>query len=203
MKKKSDLSIEGIILINTIENNYQVKIKRIRCDNAGESKSFEKEIIERKLKLIFKYTAANTPQQNSRAERKFATIYGRVRYMLTAAGVEGEWRKVLWPEADNTAIDLMNIQVPNKKLQTPHKKFSGREELPNYAKHLRPFGEIGIILRPNKMKSKIQHRGQRAMMVKYGIQNGVEVYRMYKFDTKNITRTRDIRLTNKMYRESE
>ena len=203
MKRKSDLRTEGIKLLNTIANNFQIKIKRIRCDNAGENKSFEKEIIEKKLKIIFEYTASNTPQQNGRVERKFATIYGRVRSMLTAAGIEGELRKSLWAEAGNTAIDLMNIQVHDKEQRTPYEKISGRKTLPNYSKSLKPFGEIGIILRPNKIKSKIEDRGQRAMMVGYGTQSSVEVYRMYKFDTGNITKTRDIRWTGKMYGESD
>ena len=36
-KKKSDLALEGIKLINKIKNNFGVTIKTIRCDNAGEN----------------------------------------------------------------------------------------------------------------------------------------------------------------------
>ena len=44
-------------------------------------------------------------------------------------------------------------------------------------------------------------RGQRAIMVGYGVQNGKEVYRMYKMDTRKITLTRDVRWRRKMYGE--
>ena len=98
------------------------------------------------MKITFEYTAANTPQQNGRIERKFATIYGRVRSMLTAAGIEGKLRKDLWAEAGNTAINLRNVQVQNLNQKTPYEKFSGKSEIPNYAKNMKPFGEIGIIL---------------------------------------------------------
>ena len=35
LKKKLDLATEGMKLIKSIENNYQVTIKRIRCENGG------------------------------------------------------------------------------------------------------------------------------------------------------------------------
>ena len=95
LKRKSDLATEGMKLIKSIENNYQVTIKRIRCDNGGENKSLEKNVIENRMNIVFEYTAVNTPQQNGCIEYKFATIYGRVRTMLTAAGIEGEIRKNL------------------------------------------------------------------------------------------------------------
>ena len=202
MKKKSDLAVEGIKLINQMKNNFGVTIKRIRCDNAGENKSLEKEIIDKGMDICFEYTSTNTPQQNGRVERKFATIYGRVRAMLTGAGVEGELRKSLWAEAGNTAINLINVQVSKNGEKTPYEKFTGRDELPRYVKNLRTFGEIGIILKNGKMKSKILDRGQRAIMVGYGVQNGAGVYRMYKLDTERITLTRDVRWTDKLFGDS-
>ena len=134
MKNKSDLAHEGVKLINKIKNDYGVVIKTIRCDNAGENKSFEKEIIEKGMNIRFEYTATNTPQQNGRVERKFATIYGRVRSMLTGAGIEGALRKSLWAEAGNTAINLMNIQVSSTDHKSPYEKFCDKQGLPKYAK---------------------------------------------------------------------
>ena len=202
MKKKSDLAAEGIKLIKKMRNNFGVIIKTIRCNNAGENKTLEKEIINEGMNIRFEYTATNTPQQNGRVERKFATIYGRVRSMLTGAGIEGELRKALWAEAGNTAINLMNVQVSERMNKTPYEKFTNHETLPRYASSLRAFGEVGIILKGEKMKSKIFDRGQRAIMVGYGTQNGNEVYRMYKTDTRKITLTRDVRWTQKFFGES-
>ena len=65
-----------------------------------------------------------------------------------------------------------------------------------------PFGEVGIILKAEKIKSKILDRGQRAIMVGYGIQNGNKVYWMFKIDTKKVTLTRNIRWTGKSFGES-
>ena len=124
------------------------------------------------MNIVFEYTAVNTPQQNGRIERKFAKIYGRVRTMLTAAGIEGDLRKNLWTEAGNTAINLMNIQVSNTDHKSPYEKICDKQGLPRYSKNLVPFGEIGKILCTNKIQSKIHNRGQKAMMVGYGSQNG-------------------------------
>ena len=41
------------------------------------------------------------------------------------------------------------------------------------------------------------------MMVGYGSQNSNGVYRMYKFDTKKVTQTRDIRWTKNFYGETD
>ena len=123
--------------------------------------------------------------------------------MFTGAGIEGELIKALWAEAGNTAINLMNIQVTDKEQLTPYDKFTRRKELPKNSKNLKTFGEMGIILRSKRMRSKIHDQGQKAMMVGYGVQNGEGVYRMYKFDTKKITQTRYVRWINKMYINSD
>ena len=128
------------------------------------------------MRVVFEYTAIYTPQQNSRMERKFATLYNRVRTMLTAAGIEGELRKNIWVEAGNTAIHLVNIQVANERQKSPYELFTKDEALPKYTNNLKRFGEIGIILRPQKIKSKIFNKGQKAMMVGYGTQHAEGAY---------------------------
>ena len=123
--------------------------------------------------------------------------------MLTAAGIEDELRKRLWAEAGNTAIHLANIQVVNENQKSPYELFTKKEALPKYTNNLKRFGEIGIILRPKKIQSKIFNKGQKAMMVGYGTQHAEGVYQIYKFDTKKITQTRDVRWLHKTYRESQ
>ncbi len=36
----------------------------------------------------FEYTAVGTHQHNGRVERKFATMYGRIRSMMIGAGIK-------------------------------------------------------------------------------------------------------------------
>jgi hypothetical protein len=60
-------------------------MKTIQCDDDGENKELENRCIQEQLGINFEYTGPGTPQFNGRVERKFATLYGRVRTMLNAA----------------------------------------------------------------------------------------------------------------------
>ena len=53
LRRKSDLADEGMKLIKEIKNNYQVIIKRIRCDSGGENKLLEKNVIENRMNILF------------------------------------------------------------------------------------------------------------------------------------------------------
>ena len=100
----------------------------------------EEQIINQGMNVIFEYTASNTSQQIRRVECKFATIYGRVRTMLTATGIEGGLRKLLGVEAGNTAIHLMNIQISHQDQKSPYELFTKNKKSPKYALNLRQFG---------------------------------------------------------------
>ena len=61
----------------------------MRCDNAGENIKTEEECFRQGFGITFKYTLPNIPQQNGRVEKKFVTLYGRVRIMMNAARFTG------------------------------------------------------------------------------------------------------------------
>ena len=63
---------------------------------------------------MFEYTARNTPQQNGKVERAFATLFGRVRAMLNQADMDRAKRDMIWTEAAATATKLENILVDKK-----------------------------------------------------------------------------------------
>ncbi len=83
-------------------------VKYIRCDNAGENVALEMACKQEGLGIKFEYTAPGTPQQNGRVERKFATMYGKVRAMLNDAKLTAALRKKLWAKAANTSTILEN-----------------------------------------------------------------------------------------------
>ena len=70
----------------------------MRCDNAGESKSFEDLSKKEVLGIKFEYTSPSSTQQNGNFERKFATLYGKVRSMLDDAHLTPNLRHGLWTE---------------------------------------------------------------------------------------------------------
>jgi hypothetical protein len=46
--------------------------------------------------IKFEISGPRTPQRNGKVDRKFQTLYGRIRAMLNGAGLEGEWRHKIW-----------------------------------------------------------------------------------------------------------
>ena len=131
----------------------------IRCDNAGENKKMEEMCIDQDLGIKFEYTAVRTPQQNGRVERKFATLYGRIRPMMIDTGIEEELRQKLWTETANVATDLDNILVSNKNNKNAYEIFYNKPS-PKFAFNLRRFEEVGYILKRDKgIESKISNRG--------------------------------------------
>ena len=123
LRNKSDLAKQGSMLIKKLSDQNGIKIKTIRCDNAGENKKMEEACDKLGLGTKFEYTAVGTPQQNGRIERKFATLYGRVRSMMIDAGIEEELRQKLWAEAANMCVDLNNILVNNKRERSAYQTF--------------------------------------------------------------------------------
>ena len=82
MMKKSVLSKIVRDFVNNLKTQHGITVGIIHCDNASENKKLETDSRKDGLSLKFEYTAPNTPQQNSRVERKIATLYGRVRSIL-------------------------------------------------------------------------------------------------------------------------
>jgi hypothetical protein len=70
--------------------------------------------IKEQLGIHFEYMGPGTPQYNGRVERKFATLYGRVRAMLNAVKATKVFGEGVWAEAAKTATDIENM-VNNTK----------------------------------------------------------------------------------------
>ena len=123
LQNKSDLAREGSMLIMKLNDQHGIKIKVIRCDNAGEKKKIEEACDKLGLGTKFEYTVVGTLQLNSRIERKFATLYGRVRSMMIDAGIKEELRKKLWAEAADMCVNLNNILVNNMRDKSSYQTF--------------------------------------------------------------------------------
>ncbi len=102
LKEKSDLKSHVIELIKELDSKYNYKVKSIHCDNVGDNTSFEKACKQEDLVVFFEYTAPGTLQQNERVERKFATLYNRVRAMQNGGKFTYSVRNQLLEEAAQT-----------------------------------------------------------------------------------------------------
>jgi hypothetical protein len=75
-------------------------------------------------------------------ERKYATHYGKVRAMLNWANFPTSLRQFLWAQCANHATHLENI-ICKHNASTASGLFYGMS--PPWIKHLKIFGEVGIV----------------------------------------------------------
>ena len=109
LARKSDQSQVIKDFVKQLRGMKPKSVKYIRCNNAGENKVLEKTLGE--SGIIFEYTGRETPQQNGKVERAFATLFGQMRSIMIAAGMNEEKRRELWTKAASTETKLSNIIV--------------------------------------------------------------------------------------------
>ena len=174
-------------------------VKYLRCDNAGENLLLETKCKEEGFGIQFEFTSAGTPQQNGVVERAFATLWGRVRAMLNHARLPKDKRNQLWAECAGTATKLENLMCSTMSEVSPHEQFYG--ELPKYSRHLRVFGEIGIVsdYANMKIRGKLADRGKPCLFVGYPENHASDVFRMINLQTNKVILTRDVIWLHQVY----
>jgi hypothetical protein len=87
MKTKDEQVSVNIKHIKMLHNEPKVEVKYIRCDNSEENHDIQNYLRERspRMRCKFEFTAQDSPQQKGKFERKFASLYGRVRAILNSA----------------------------------------------------------------------------------------------------------------------
>jgi transposase InsO family protein len=118
-------------------------VKFLRLDDAGENFALEKACKQHHLGLQFEFSGPRTPQRNGKVERKFQTLYGRIRAMFNDSGIVNEIRDGLWAECASTASFYENRIVKKTTQQSAlqlmyNKQFKGH-------KNLKAFGEIYVV----------------------------------------------------------
>jgi hypothetical protein len=166
----------------------------VRMDNAGENKLLQKrsESKDWQLGITFEYTARDTPQQNSLAEVGFATLTNRGRAMMHKANIPMEVRPKVWTEAFKTATlldGLIPIEIDGK-IATRYVHWCGKN--PDFAKHLRTWGEAGTVKTKTAKTPKLMDSGVQCMFVGYALDHSGDCYRMWDPVTKRVHETRDV-----------
>jgi hypothetical protein len=139
LKCKADLKDKMFKLLTDLKI-AGIEIKYIRCDDSGENKSFYDACRSNGYLIKFEFSGPRTPQRNGKVERKFQTLYGRIRAMLNDAGLENDVRSGVWSECANTVTFLSNITSTKTQDKCPHQLlFKVKPKLPS---SLRIFGEI-------------------------------------------------------------
>lgn len=79
LKAKSDAGTAVQAWIRQLELQAGARVRRVRCDGAGELGSTEMRTFYARRGIRLEATAAHTPQQNGKAERLIRTLMERVR----------------------------------------------------------------------------------------------------------------------------
>jgi len=121
-KKKSEIPEKVIKIFHKILNDGK-KIKYVILDNSGENKNIQDDCEKEHLRIKFEYTSRDTHMQNGVVERKFQTLYNRLRATLKSSGLTEKLQKHLWAECALCVTHLENICVPNCDEKSPYEWF--------------------------------------------------------------------------------
>ena len=141
------------------------------------------------------FSVPNTRQQNVNVERAFAMLYGRVQAIMNYSFFEGDLRQKLWAECAKITTGLDRILIQHRGEKSNYKKKFGTA--PKYLRHLRIFGEIGIVLTPKQEgnNSKIENKGKEII----SNDHAGDVYIFFNLASKQIKIGRDVRWTGEFY----
>ena len=141
-----------------------------------------------KFNIDFQYTAAGIPQQNSKVEQKFATLYGKVCSALNLARMSKGLQRQLWAECASHVTDMENIIVQKANKKSSYKKLDNKPT--HFMLNIRFFGKIGIVRVYNKTtKTKLDDRGIHCMFIGYSKYHKDDVYRMLNLKMLKVKNT--------------
>src|SRR6266540_3085170 len=166
------------------QNEFEVKIKRIRSDNGSEFKntSIEEFLDEEGIKHEF--SAPYTPQQNRVVGRKNRTLIEVARTMLDEYKTSDQF----WAEAINTTCHTMNRLYLHKILKkTAYKLLTGKKPKVHY---FRVFGSKCFILNKKSKSYKFAPKVDEGFMLGYG--SNAHSYRIFKKTSGCVEITKDV-----------
>jgi transposase InsO family protein len=115
--------------LRRVQNEFDVKVKKIRSDNSTEYKNTQVEDFLDEEGIKHEFSASYTPQQNRVAERKNHTLIEMTRTMLD----EYKTSDRFWAEAVNTACHATNHLYLHKLLKkTSYELLTGNKHNVSY-----------------------------------------------------------------------
>ena len=140
MQDKSETQGTLKCFLRRAQNEFELKVKKIRRDNGSEFKNLQVEEFLEEEGIKHEFFAPYTPQQNGVVERKNRMLINMARTML------GEYKtpERFWSEAMNTACHAINRLYLQRLLKkTSYELLTGNK--PNVS-YFRVFGSKCYIL---------------------------------------------------------
>jgi transposase InsO family protein len=153
------------------QNEFGLKVKKIRSDNGSEFKNLQVEEYLEEEGVKHEFTAPYTPQQNGVVERKNRTLFDMARMML------GEFKtpKRFWSEAVSIACHAINRLYLHPLLKkTSYKLLTGNK--PNVF-YFHVFGSKCYILVKKGRHSKFAPKAVEGVLL--GYDSNTKAYRVF------------------------
>jgi transposase InsO family protein len=190
LTNKSHISSTLLPFLRQLQPQRELTVKYLRCDNAPEHIKFQKSLQQTTdLKIQFEYTAPNTPQQNGKIERKFATLYGKTRAMMNQAEFTWTLRHRMWAFCAFYATHLENMLLQPHQSHTPYELF--HDTLPPWLPYIQPFGSMAIVKHTKDIQSKLHNHGIPAIYLGPALDHADNVYISWNPKTKAQFRSRN------------
>lgn len=184
IRKKSELLDKFKQFKTYVENQTNLKIKRIRSDNGSEytSKNFRE--FCRSWGIKQEFSAEYTPQQNGVAERANRTLIEMARCMM----IKAKLPEFLWAELVHTSAYIRN-RCPTKlnKNKTPEELWSTKVPSVSYFKEI---GSQAFVLKKGGNYSKFEPKSEEFVLTGYC--DDAKAYRLWKRGSRSIIKSRDV-----------
>jgi transposase InsO family protein len=157
--------------VRRAENEFELKLKKMRSDNGSELKNTNVEEFCDEKRIKHEFSTTYTPEQNGIVERKNRTLIEMARSMLDEYKVSDSF----WAEAINTACHASNRLYCHRFFnKTPYELLNGRK--PNIS-YFQVFCCKCYILRKDSRLSKFQSKCDEGFLLRYS--SNSKAYRVY------------------------
>jgi transposase InsO family protein len=181
-KSQTQETIKGFL--RQAQNEFGLRIKKIRSDNGTEFKNSQIEGFLEDEGIKHEFSSPYTPQQNGVVERKNRTLLDMARTMLD----EYKTSDRFWAEAINIACYSINRLYLHRILKkTSYELLTGKK--PNVS-YLRVFGSKCFILIKRGRKSKFAPKAVEGFLL--GYDSNTRAYRVFNKSTRLVEVSCDI-----------
>jgi transposase InsO family protein len=181
-KSQTQETIKGFL--RRAQNEFGLRIKKIRSDNEMEFKNSQIEGFLEDEGIKHEFSSPYTPQQNGVVERKNRTIIDMARTMLD----EYKTSDRFWAEVINTACYAINRLYLHRILKkTSYELLTSKK--PNVS-YFRVFGSKCFILVKRGRKSKFDPKAVEGFLL--GYDSNTRAYRVFNKSTRLVEVSCDI-----------
>jgi hypothetical protein len=166
------------------QNEFELKVKKIRSDNGFEFKNLQVEEYLEEEGIKHEFSAPYTPQQNGVVERKNRTLTNMARTMLE----EYKTLERFWSEVVNTAYHAINRLYLHRLLKkTSYELLTGNK--PNVS-YFHVFGSKCYILVKKGRHSKFAPKAVEGFLL--GYDSNTKAYRVFNKSSRLVEVSSDV-----------